>query len=381
MGAPLIVETCYVDEIIKHPNADRLDIVKVKGWYCIVAKDSIQFSDLIVYIPIDSVIPDKLERIVFADSKIKPENGRIRTIKIRGSISQGLVIPVHTLKDFYDMPLQPGWDVKDLLGITKFEPKEQAPYTVKNGHQASKKQINPNFRKYTDINHLKNYPDIFEDDEEVIITEKIHGTNFRAGYVPIYAPTFFKRMIKKIFSFFNKKNFKYPGYEFVFGSHNIQLQEKNKKAKRSNIKHFKKNVYEEIVDKYNLREILKPGEVIYGEIYGANIQKNYDYGLKNDIDLVVFDLMRNGEYQDFSEVIYFSFINSINFVPIIKNELVKYLNFDEFVSGPSTLCPDQKVREGIVVRPIKEKKSHMGRIILKYINPEYLLNKNNTDWH
>ena len=265
-----------VVEILEHPNADRLEIAVIRGWNCVVAKDSLKKDDLVIYFPIDSILPSELEAFIFQDSKIKLDKSRVKTIKIRGAISQGLAVPYEKLITTFHKLRQYGVgdDIKSYLGVTKYEPPEKSPFTSKMGKQASKKQINPNFRKYTNINHWKNYPNAIDEDEIIVVTEKIHGTNFRAGYVPSIKSEWYKELWKKIKRIFTREKDKYPGYQYVFGSHNVQLQEKNSFNKKISQMNFerKKNVYEEISERYNLKELLHGGVVIYGEIYGDGIQ-------------------------------------------------------------------------------------------------------------
>lgn len=369
MGASLIVETDFVDEIQDHSNADRLDIVKVKGWYCVVKKGSIKIDDLIIYVPVDSVLPDKLANIIFPpDSKITIKNNRIKTIKIRGSISQGLVITCKTLDKYYDLPLYPGVDVKNILGITKYEPQEKSPFSIKS--TKGKENKNENFFKYTDLNHFKNYPSLIQKDEVVTITEKIHGTNFRAGYVPINKSTPM-RWWKMLCSLFMRNSYKFPGYEFVYGSHNVQLQNKTGDT-----------VYSRIVDKYDLKNKITPGFVLYGEIYGDGIQKNYKYGLKNDIAVSFFDVMKNEKYLSYPESVYYiSETLELEYVPVLYIGEFGKANLDSFFNESSSIDDSQKIIEGIVIRTVEEQNSHAGRKVLKYINPEYLLKKGNSDWH
>lgn len=52
----LIVEICEVNDVEKHPNADKLDLVSVKGWQCVAQKGEYQIGDSVVYIPIDSIL-------------------------------------------------------------------------------------------------------------------------------------------------------------------------------------------------------------------------------------------------------------------------------------------------------------------------------------
>ena len=355
-----------------------MDIVTIKGWDCIVTKDSVSISDIVVYIPIDSILSVKLAKILFPpESKITIKNNRIKTIKLRGAISQGLCIPFRDLiKDYPSLPLRPGKDVKKILEITKFEAKEKAPFITK-GQQKSKKQLNPSFRKYTDINHFGNYSGLFQPDEEVVVSEKIHGTNFRAGYVKINHLSFFAKWFRICKSIFTNDDsyLKHPGYEFCYGSHNVQLQ--NKFIKKC---YYNKNVYLEMVKKYNLINMLDQGYVVYGEIFGDGIQKKYNYGLKNEIDFIVIDIKKNGRYLSFDECLSYVLVKGFRYAPILYRGPFEDVNLDELLDGSSVLSKDQKIREGIVIKNVIETESYMGRRVFKYINPAYLL-KDNTEWH
>lgn len=171
----LKVEVVKVSQVIKHPNADRLDIVEIKGWLCVVAKDTVKKDDKVIYIPIDSILPPELEAKIFGpDSKVKLSNSRVRTIKLRGAVSQGLVVTPE-LVGLNSNKLKIGDNVTKELGITKFEPKESQNKLTSGLAAGIKSGRNPNFHKYTDIENFKNYPDLFEVGEDVVITEKIHG--------------------------------------------------------------------------------------------------------------------------------------------------------------------------------------------------------------
>lgn len=361
------VEVVKIQEIINHPNADKLDIIslKDKGWQCIVGKGAHKAGDLVVYIPIDSILPEAVENKLFANSKVKLSNHRVRTIKLRGAISQGMVASFEQLGV---KPCSEGTDLTKTLGIVKYEPTERL--TTRGGRRTSKKNSNPNFCKYTEIENYKNYPGGFEVGEMVIATEKIHGTNFRAGYVKSVADTWWKK-VKLYFG-------KLPEYEFVFGSHNVQLHNGNPVSGEVACN----NVYEKAVAKYRLKEILEPGEVIYGEIYGDGIQNNYNYGCKaGEFGLVVFDLMRDGVYQDTVALKLFCYLRELQMPPILYHgpfdlEVIKALTI-----GNSVLCPAQKVREGVVIKPEKDSIAYFGRKVLKLVSDEYLMLKDNSEFH
>lgn len=360
----LKVEVVTIDGITKHPNADRLDLAKVKGWSCVVQKGTYKVGDKALYIPIDSVLPEKLEAKIFGPNpKVKLHKHRVKTIKLRGAISQGLVINLDTA-GLEKRPV--GYDATKDLGIEKYEP--PAPgFQIVQGKR-SKKQPNVNFRKYTSIENIKNYNRAFEPEEEVVITEKIHGTNFRAGWVEFDPNTLWKKL-KKFLGLA-------PEHEFVFGSHNVQLQNQ---VWKNNF--FDNSVYAQAVERHSLKEKLAPGEVVYGEVYGPSIQSGYGYGLSNnETKLVVFDMMRDGKYLDHENVNLACFVMVLRMPPVLYQGKFKDADLAKLVDGPSVLCPDQEIREGCVVKPVKEQSSYFGRKILKAINPEYLL-KDPTEYH
>lgn len=359
--AELIVEVCTVDEVNPHPNADRLELLTVKGWKCVGKLGEYKPGQKVVYFPIDSILSEETEDMIFGpDSKIRPKKGRIRTIKIRGAIAQGMCVPLHAVMLPEDIKV--GTDVKDKLGVKKWEPTVK-PNNVMNVGSGSVKNSNPHFTKYSSPAHLNNYVKGLEG-EQVVAREKIHGTNFRAGYVLAHADTLWKK-IQKFFGFL-------PKYEFVYGSHNVQLQ--NRKTDNS--------VYKKTVDQYNLREILGKDQVIYGEIFGDGIQKNYSYGLKNgQTRLAVFDLKEYGEYVDDSWLEMFCKDKGFIMPPVLYKGIFDLEKIKAVLDGPSVLYPEQKIREGVVVRTAKEQTKWFGRALLKYISEGYLLQKGNTEFH
>lgn len=370
----LKVEVVSIDSVEKHPNADRLDIANIKGWQCIIAKDSFKAGDSAVYFPIDSILPPELEVKLFPiESKIKLTKSRIRTIKLRGAISQGLLIPVDDLVPIIGAPdtgsWLPGDELTEQLGVTKFEPPVSVGGTGGGGQGTSPKRTNPFFYKYTEIENYKNYPKLFDDEDRIICQEKIHGTNFRAGWVPFYAYTWWEK-IKVFFKIA-------PQYKFVYGSHRVQLQDKFLYTG-----FYDKNVYSEAVIKYQLQEVLVPGEVIYGEIYGSSIQKGYTYGLaEGERRLVVFDAKINDRYLDFSALQLFCEFRNLPTPPTIyRGSHPGNDNLKRLSEGPSKLDPNQKVREGIVIRPELDKLCFMGRKILKFKSDIFLL-KAEDDTH
>lgn len=165
-------EIVQIKKVESHPNADRLDLISIEGWSVVSSKGNYTVGSKGLYIPIDAVLPEEVESKIFTpDSKIKLDKHRVKTIKIRGAISQGLLVSLDTLG--IDPNTKVGTDLTKKLGITKYEP----PVNLNVGtlRATSDKQVNPNFHKYTKFDNMKNYPNFFQDGEEIIATEKIHG--------------------------------------------------------------------------------------------------------------------------------------------------------------------------------------------------------------
>jgi RNA ligase (TIGR02306 family) len=357
---------CHIEtirEIKPHPNADRLEIAVVQGWDCITSKGQFAPGDKCVYIGIDAVLSESLVEQVFKDSKVKPHNGRIRAIKLRGTVSYGLLLDVKLYTELQRLPV--GTEVSKELGVAKFEPPQQGAPCFK-GQQQKKKLLHPDFPVYTHIQHLKKYCDVFTSEDIVVVTSKIHGTNVRASRCKCVNDTWWKRALSFI-------GFRKNKWEFIVGSHNVELKTYKETA------FYKENVYQKIADELDLKSKLKNGEILYGEIFGPGIQKGYDYGQKK-LAFRAFDLMRDGVFVDWDDLVSWCKEHGIETVPELYRgkydaELVRQL-----ATGASTF-PNTPVKEGVVVRTEKEAYRGNVRAILKEINPDYLLNKNNTDFH
>lgn len=110
-------------EVQHHPNADKLDIIKVLGYECIVGREAYNVGDLVVFVQPDSILPS--DRTWCQDLLRYTSKGRIRAVRLRGEWSMGLVVPVSVLVD--ECVRDPdfhgeGSDFTEELGITKYEP-------------------------------------------------------------------------------------------------------------------------------------------------------------------------------------------------------------------------------------------------------------------
>lgn len=361
------VKSVLVDEVSAHPNADRLDVVHIAGWNCVASKDLYKKGDVVVYIPIDSILPTWLEARLFpADSKIKLNNSRVRSIKIRGIVSQGMLLSPKLIEDeVAKTPL--GEDISAKLGIKKHEP--PLPAYQQQTSVAPKKNSNPHFKEYVDINNFKNFPFVFKEGEAVYISEKLHGTSARYAIVPKIDASFGS----KVRAFFQKLLGTYNPNEFIYGSRRRQLHPKSST-------YYEENVYAKIADQLQLEELLKPGEALYGEIVGMGIQKGYSYGCKEgEHKFFAYDVRIDGKWLSCEEFTAWCSAKGIPQVPMLYIGAYSEKLTKELVKGDSTIG-GQKVREGVVVKSLTEETCAIGRKLLKYISDEYLL-KDQTDFH
>lgn len=381
------VPVVKVTHIEVHPNATALEIVKVFDWTVVVRKGEHKLEDLVVYVPVDSILPQELENQIFPpDSKIKLRNSRVRSIKLRGQISQGMIMSTEDA-NLPNAEFLEGTDVSGILGITKYEPPvNELPWHMQ---VKSKKKGNPEFKKYTDIENFKYYDRLFQEYEPVYISEKLHGTSFRAGWFPMQKDSIWKK-IKDYFGFL-------PKWEFCWGSRTVQIQVKGSHGgyhDETQGVNFD-DVYTEMVQKYNLKNKIPIGYAIYGEIVGDGIQKGYTYGCgSGEHKLYLYDIMNTttGLYLDFYKDTYEGQETPDQFFPVMcyamgiervpelytgpyRDHIVKKLR-----TGASTI-EGQPIREGIVIKPMIEQIASIGRKVLKYINDDYYLLKDGSDFH
>lgn len=135
----VLAKVVTIDEVHKHPNADSLDICTIGGWEVVAKIGEYKPNDVAIYCEVDSWIPKEVAGFLFKGRSYNGVEGeRLRTIKLRGSLSQGLLLPlsilhdlafdfvddegeaVYTPADYKDFEVV-GSDVTDFLGIQKWE--------------------------------------------------------------------------------------------------------------------------------------------------------------------------------------------------------------------------------------------------------------------
>lgn len=321
-----------IREVIPHNNADSLEIVKILGWTLCVLKGQFQKDQQVVFIEPDAILPEGRPEWEF----MRDRHFRVKTIRLRGVISQGLVFPKTILPMPAILEVELGQDVTELLGITKYEPYIPAQL-------AGKIKGNfPGFLHKTDEQRIQGVPEVLERWKgfAFLMTEKIDGTSFTA-YLK----------------------------DGVFGvcSRNLELQEDDCNT-----------VYWKIAKELDLKnklEILGGNWAIQGELIGQGIQKN-KYCLSN-VQLKVFNIFNIdlGKYLDQDDLANKIVLLGLDPVPLL-NQIVLNHTVDQLVelSKGSSKLNSKIPREGIVFRPEHEMYDEdLGRLSFKQINPEFLL--------
>lgn len=175
-----------IQDITPIEGADKIELVHIGGWKVVVAKDvGHQVGDMVIYCEIDSFLPIKDEFEFLRKSSFKKmgdqEGFRLKTIKLRGQVSQGLILPLSVLNpegtNIYVTPFE-GLDVTEMLGITKYEPPIPA-------NLAGKVKGNfPSFISKTEEERCQNLTAELEqwskesDKHQFYVTEKLDGSSF-----------------------------------------------------------------------------------------------------------------------------------------------------------------------------------------------------------
>ena len=356
------------------PGADRIEIATVQGWSCIVLKsENISVGDLVVYIEIDSIVPAR-EPFLF----LEPRKYRVRTIKMKGVISQGLAMPISAFPEI--TKIAEGLDITELLGITKYDPeaiKEQRtsrvvdtkPHPVREFfmqfawfralhrylYPGAKKGW-PSFIHKTDETRIQNYGAtvMAKLDEDYYITEKLDGQS--GTYFVIYTKSLF------------------GGRKPMFGVCSRNLYLKTKHA----------CTWWNIAQQYDIeRKLRSVGKeiCIQGEIIGQGIQGN-KYGLSG-LDFYVFNVwdITKQEYYPYQDLVKFCKTLGFKMVPVVAECVKLPKTLPEIIAlskGKSVLNP-KILREGIVARTMTNLpngtplswKSIDGDFLLKHQDEEY----------
>lgn len=117
-----------IAEVKPIPGADRIEHYRVQGWWVVDQKGKYKVGDCVIYLTIDTWCPHELAPFLSKGAEPRKYKGiqgeRVRTIKLRGALSQGLLLDVNILKDFFNFELEDiaeGLDLTDIMNIIKWE--------------------------------------------------------------------------------------------------------------------------------------------------------------------------------------------------------------------------------------------------------------------
>ena len=336
-----------------HPNADKLELAVVGGYRCCVVKGDFRSGDLAAYIPEGSICPDWLISDMGLEGRLSgKDKNRVKAVKLRGALSQGLVYPVRDGR-IKGTPVELGDDVTELLGLVKYEP--PIPAHMNGQVEAAHGQT----VRY-EIENVKKYPDVLRQGEPVVMTEKLHGTwccmgwHQDRGFLATSNGVSKSGLVFKLDAPENEKNL----YVMTFKKHQEALDDL-------------------------IGETREGLEAIYvlGEIYGRGVQDMH-YGKPNP-DFAVFDVYVGKPGQGYwvdarsLEAVVdgrFPLVPKLYEGPFGEDVLAEHTNGANTISGDHT-------REGVVVRPAEERREDdLGRVILKSISEKYALRKGGTEY-
>lgn len=353
-------------------GADKIERLTVLGWHIVASKsENHKVGDLVAYIEPDSKMPE-IPMFEFLQSK----KYIVKTIKLRGQISQGLVIPLRELEKNFNIDiskLKEGDDITELLGIKKYDPQAEAEAKIAEKEMAKSNnfvhkflmkykwcrklytKLNPKVKggfpawiKKTDEDRIQVLPELFQEcvDKKIRFdaTEKLDGQS----------STYFIRKYKALGII--------PKYEFGVCSRNLRLKTPTNSSYWTVAQQLDiENVLKSLLKKYKAEKI-----VIQGEICGSKIQKN-KYNISG-YELFVFNLIIDGQKYRTMDIERILSPYGFKTVPILNTNVELLPSIDMMVEdaeGKSEIYNTE--REGKVWRSID------NQVSFKVINPKFLL--------
>jgi RNA ligase (TIGR02306 family) len=318
-------------------GADKIELATVGGWKVVVAKDvGHRVGDLVIYCEIDSFLPIRDEFEFLRKSSYKKmsdgtEGFRLKTIRLRGQISQGLILPLKDIQLPNKDLLKVGMDVTSELGIVKYEPPIPAELAGK------VKGLFPSFLRKTDEERIQNLTSEYEEfkKHKFYVTEKLDGSS----------ATFYYK-------------------DGVFGvcSRNLELLE------------TEGNTFWKVARELDLENKMRDFGVnisVQGELIGEGIQGN-PYKIKGQtvrfFNLFDIDLQ---EYHSFNMMKSTLMIMGLEMVPVVDEYFTLPDTVEEllnYADNKSLLNPDFD-REGVVIRTLDR------RVSFKVISNKFLINE------
>ncbi|WP_337044870.1 RNA ligase (ATP) [Emticicia sp. 17c] len=323
-------------------GADNILKAKVLGWELVIKKGEFEVGDYCIYCEVDSLLPDKPEF-----EFLKSKGFRIKTIRLRGQISQGICFPLSFLPANFE--IEEGADCTEALGITKYEP-PFGPGSARLGGDL--KGGGPSFIPKTDETRVQILQNVLSKykGQPCYIAEKLDGSS--ATYY-----------IK----------------DGIFGvcSRNFELDESEE------------NTFWQVAKKLNIEEKLRSLNGNYafqGELVGEGVQYNKMRLKGNTVFFFNIFKIDTREYVPYADFVKLMKQLDLPIVPILNDNFILTESITELVEMSkikSSIRPEIWA-EGIVIRLLEDKLDKYllkdlgghGRVSFKVINPEFLLKYN-----
>ena len=310
-------------------GADAIVKATVLGWELVVKKGEFQPGDLCVYMEVDSILPEKSEF-----EFLRARHFRIKTIKLRGQVSQGICFPLAMLPA--GVPREEGADITEILGIRKYI----APVPAHLG--GTMKGNFPGFLRKTDEVRIQAVPDVLERQrgKTFYVTEKLDGSSLTAYW---------------------------KDGEFGVCTRNWELIE------------TPDNGYWKAVRAADLETRLKSlgrNLGLQGELIGNGVQSNKYRLDKLEFRLFsIFDIDKQ-RFFDFLDFRHMADQLGLALVPVAWEQLTldhAVPQLVELAKRPSLLNKEMP-SEGLVFRAhVETHDPELGRLSFKILNPEFLL--------
>lgn len=322
------VNIIEIEQVLPHENAERLELVPVAGWQAVVKKGDFKPGDKAIYIEPDYTVPTTRPEFAFLARDGK-ERHRLKAVRLRGVLSYGLLIPVPA--ELANASV--GDNVMEALGIRRWEPEVKAHTS---GDRLAEAEWPKTYTPVFNVESYQRFPGAFRRNEQVVVTEKIHGANARYVWV--------------------------DGV-FYMGSRNHWLRDGDHIWARAATIGTGIRTWCEV----------NAGTVLYGEVYG-NVQ-SLKYGLdRGAVAFSAFAAIKNGCWVDQTELFRTLASAGVRTAPIVYEgpfdiETIKNVaEEDSRVAG----VPGHMM-EGVVIVPSQERfdSNFGGRVALKLISNRY----------
>jgi len=330
-----------VKRLLPIANADRILLAEVKGWRCVVKRDEFQEGDLAIYISIDSIVDKTDPTFAFLNGKT-----RIKTVKLRGVVSQGLLGPIEwlTSRGVDGTNLTEGDDVTEPMGVTKYIPKEEEDQYYFPAATGRILKTFPEFVPKTHESRLQDDGYVLESitGREIVITRKEDGCS--CSFI------------------WNNGDFFICGRRFIWETLNASTSHYFQVSEIFDVKNRLNGLH---------RNIALQGEIVGGKVNGNRLQlKERDFRVFNIYDI------DTQSYLGWKDVVEICRQLDMHTVPVVyqgpANQLE--LSIDAFMELATKQTYAKGVlAEGIVVKTDDHNGFDKPRISFKVISNEYLL--------